>query len=139
MSGHERSFARMNTKILVVDDNVEFRTMVALLLSTESIEVVPAETAKECLQIMREGFRGLILMDVHMPDKDGWDIIRMLVDEQLIQGNLVCMLTGDLEPGAKSEGLQEYVFNYITKPFNPQTFIQTIRNALSYLPVPPAA
>jgi CheY-like chemotaxis protein len=49
----------------------------------------------------------VILMDIMMPEMDGWDTIREIADRELYLGNLIVILTGMGEPGAKRDGIQE--------------------------------
>lgn len=120
-------------KVMVVDDDLSIRNMVSVVLSRYGIGVVMADGARECLRRLREGFRGVILMDVMMPDKNGWDTIREIKMESLLEGNIVVMLTSMDIPAEEMDGLQEIVMDYITKPFKPADFVATIKKYLGFL------
>ena len=64
---------------------------------------------------------------------DGWDTIREIVDRELYAGNLIVMLTGMGEPDDKMDGLQEYVTDYMTKPFGPDQLVGALHNYLELL------
>ncbi len=116
-----------STKVMIVDDNKMIRESVRILLHSEGVDIVVADGGSECLSCLQAGFRGIILMDVMMPGMDGWDTIREIVDQGLYDGNVILMLTGKSEPDLKMEGIQEYVTDYVTKPFDPLELIGTIR------------
>lgn len=121
---------------MIVDDNEYIRESVEILLKLYGLSSVNADSGEECLRHLQSGFRGLILMDVMMPNMDGWDTIREMVDRGLYDGNFIIMLTAMSEPNEKMEGLQEYVVDYITKPFTPQDFIEKLKAYLAFLEVP---
>jgi DNA-binding response OmpR family regulator len=116
----------MDASVMIVDDNRLIRESVRILFESEGLEIVVAEGGRECLGFLEEGFRGIILMDIMMPDLDGWDTIREIVDRGLYEGNVILMLTGKSEPDNKMEGIQEYVTDYVTKPFNSRQLIDTV-------------
>lgn len=120
-------------KVMVVDDDLSVRNVVSVVLSRYNIAVVKADGAEECLRLLREGFRGVILMDIMMPDKNGWEAIRQIEREGLLDGNLIVMLTSMDVPTEEMEGLQEIVIDYITKPFMPAEFVATVRKYLGFL------
>ncbi len=120
-------------QVMVVDDEECIRETIRELLSTEGIETLLAAGSSDCLRYLREGFRGVILMDVMMPGKDGWETIRMIENEGLMNGNLISMLTAMDVPDSRMEGLQEVVVDYITKPFEPAELIASVRRSLALL------
>lgn len=120
-------------RIMLVDDEECIRETVAELLDSEGISVITAVDGQDCLHKLREGFRGVILMDVMMPGMDGWAVIREMERGSLIQGNIIAMLTAMDVPDERMEGLQDVVIDYITKPFEPLEFIATVRKYLTLL------
>ena len=62
---------------------------------------------------------------------DGWATIRAMVQEGLHEGNLICMLTASEDPAGAGEGLQEYVYNYLPKPFERKRLLEVVAEALS--------
>ena len=123
----------MDAKVMLVDDEEMIRESVELFFQTEGIKILTAASGEECLDHLHEGFRGLILMDVMMPELSGWDTIRKIVDEDLYEGNLVVMLTAMDAPDNKMDGIQEYVTDYLTKPFNPDELMETLHYYLDLL------
>jgi len=123
----------MNKKIMVVDDNEHVRASVEIVCASVALGVASAASGTECLQKLESGFRGVILMDIMMPELDGWDTIREIVGRGLYEGNLIVMLTGMGEPDAKMDGVQEYVTDYLTKPFGPEQLIDSLQYYLTLL------
>lgn len=123
----------MNYGVMIVDDDEFIRLTVREIFKEEGINVVSAGGANDCLKELRKGFKGVILMDVMMPDKDGWDAIMMMTEENLIEGNIIAMLTAKDVPDEKMQGLQEYVTDYITKPFEGEELVATVKEYLTLL------
>ena len=109
----------MNQKVMIVDDNEYVRAAVEFICQAEGLGLVSAASGQECLSHLESGFRGVILMDIMMPEMDGWETIREMVVRDLYPGILIVMLTGMGEPDSRMDGLQEYVTDYLTKPFGP--------------------
>lgn len=116
----------MDIRVMIVDDNEFIRDSVQILFRTEGIGLTTASDGDKCLSHLEAGFRGVILMDVMMPGMDGWDTIRRIVERGLYEGNLILMLTAMDEPDDKMNGIQEYITDYITKPFMPMELLDTV-------------
>lgn len=124
------------SKIMIVDDNEYVRASVQLICESEELDLACAASGPECLEQLQSGFKGVILMDIMMPDMDGWDTIREIVDRGLYNGNVIVMLTGMGEPDSKMDGLQEYVSDYMTKPFGPEELLESLQYYLTMLSTP---
>lgn len=120
-------------KVMVVDDDECIRQAMHALLSFEGFDVVTAVGGDDCLRLLGEGFRGVILMDVMMPGMNGWDTIREIEKAGLLHGNIISMLTAIDTPDEQMEGLQEIVIDYITKPFEAQELVDVVRKHLGLL------
>lgn len=120
-------------RVMLVDDEECIRETISELLDSEGIDIVTAAGAGECLQLLRNGFKGVILMDVMMPGKDGWSTIREIEKAGLLKGNIISMLTALDVPDERMEGLQEVIIDYITKPFEPAGFVENVRKYLALL------
>ncbi|MCX6693189.1 MAG: response regulator [Methanomicrobiales archaeon] len=68
-----------------------------------------------------------------MPNMDGWDTIREIVARGYTERVMVVMLTAKDTPDEKMDGLQEFVFDYITKPFYPDELIERVMKYLTYI------
>jgi CheY-like chemotaxis protein len=123
----------MDKQIMVVDDDPSIRTTIEIVLNTKGYSICVVESGKKCLEKLREGFRGLILMDIMMPEMDGWDTISAIEDEGLHGGNVICMLTALNDPGPKLEKLTEYVMDYVRKPFTSEELLETVAEYIEYV------
>lgn len=123
----------MSTEVMMVDDDPAICFTVEAVLSQAGISVRSVQSGQDCLSALREGFRGVILMDVMMPRLDGWQTIERIVDEGLLDGNVVCMLTAVVSPGGEMESLKEYVVDYIRKPFEIAELIDTVQQCRQFL------
>jgi CheY-like chemotaxis protein len=123
----------MNHTVMIVDDNEYIRTSVEFICESVHIDITSAASGPECLRHLESGFSGLILMDIMMPGMDGWETIREIVDKGHYPGNLIVMLTGMGEPDSRMDGLQEYVTDYLTKPFGPDQLIGALQYYLALL------
>ena len=124
----------MKKKVMVVDDDKAILISVREILEQKGYEVVTVKNGKECLDNLHDGFTGVILMDIMMPEMDGWDTIREIVKDGFSNKNLIAVLTAKETPDNKMNGLQEYIIDYITKPFDPDVLIQSIENYFTILP-----
>lgn len=119
--------------VLVVDDDPALRRVVTTMLRRHGLQAVAVSSGEECLEQLRAGFRGLILMDIVMPGLTGWQTIRAAAEQGLLPGNVICMLTGQSIPNEEAEGLQEIVTDYLTKPFDAATLARVVDDALACL------
>ncbi len=117
---------------MIVDDDDQIRESASIVLAKQGNKVIAVTNGLECLELVRNGFKGVILMDVAMPVLDGWKTVRTLRDEGLLPGTLVCMLTGQ-EPSEDSRGLEECVFDYLRKPFSSEALVKLVSGARAYL------
>lgn len=123
----------MNAKVMVVDDNPSIRETVQMILETSDYETHSADSGESCLEQLRGGFRGVILMDYMMPGLNGYETLKAMVDEGLAEGNVVCMLTAMHEPTDVLETMPEFVLDYIRKPFTMSELLETVEDAISFL------
>ena len=123
----------MEAKVMLVDDEEMIRESVQEFFQSEGIRLLTAASGDECLEYLEDGFRGVILMDVMMPNMNGWDTIRKIVENDLYEGNIIVMLTAMNAPDNKMEGIQEYVTDYLSKPFNPDELLEILRYYFSLL------
>ena len=127
----EESLKNMN--VMVVDDDPALLFHVKKILEHEGYNVHAVENGQACLDAMEKGFKGLILMDIMMPNMDGCDTIQSIVDHGYMDKNIVCMLTAKEEPDKKLNEYKEYILDYITKPFDSKELVSVVKGYLSYL------
>ena len=123
----------MDKRIMIVDDDPHIRLAVTSLLGREGLGVIEAAGGQECMEVMQQGFHGVILMDVMMPGMNGWDTMRSMVDAGVTEGSVIFMLTALDYPEGNVQGLEEYVTDYLTKPFENEKLVSTVKTYLEYV------
>ncbi len=114
-------------RILVVDDEARIRRMVRMNLELEGFEVIEAADGFQALDRVREDLPNLVIMDVAMPQMDGFETLHLLRE---ISSAPVIMLTVKAEVSDRIHGLDLGADDYVTKPFDPQELMSRIRAVL---------
>lgn len=117
--------------LLIVEDNVDLNEMVCELFEREGYVAIPAFTGAEALEITRSRRVDLALLDVRLPDIDGFAVFRHLRENPDTRRIPVILLTERRERSNKLHGLELGVVDYITKPFDSYELKLRVRNALS--------
>lgn len=114
-------------RILVVDDEARIRRLERMNLELEGFEVIEAADGFQALDRVREDLPNLVVMDVAMPQMDGFETLRLLRE---ISSVPVIMVTVKAEVSDRIHGLDLGADDYLTKPFNPQELVSRIRAVL---------
>jgi DNA-binding response OmpR family regulator len=120
-------------RVLIVDDDETLRTSVSRALTRSGFAVTGVSNGIDCLSELRKGFKGVILMDVVMPEMDGWTTIQNIVAENLMDGCAICMVTGQTEPPPIGMDLEPFITDYLAKPFDLKDLISMVKTAVLYL------
>jgi two-component system, OmpR family, response regulator len=118
----------MTSRILVVDDEPAISELIATVLRFEGFEVSVAATAAEAVRSTRAERPDLILLDVMLPDDDGFRVQERLNTER--DQTPIIFLTARDAPADKVRGLTHGADDYITKPFNVDELIARIKTVL---------
>lgn len=108
--------AKVKQSILIVDDNEMNRTLATELLEEIGVCAVPAESGKECLEILKKQKFDLVLLDQMMPEMDGESTLKHIKDEKLAEGTPIVVLTADSKPGSREKYLKKGFDDYLAKP-----------------------
>jgi len=123
----------MNDRIMVVDDEPDILTALKLVLEKQNYEVITALNGKECLKHLEKGFRGIILMDLMMPQMDGWETINQIVKRGYIENVAISIITGKgTKDFQKMSSLGSYVFDYLAKPLNVEQIITSVERCQKF-------
>ena len=114
-------------KILAVDDEPNILMSIEFILEMEGYEVHIARDGEEALEVAERVQPDLILLDVNMPRKDGYEICRILREREELAGTKVIMLTAMGQILEKKKGLEVGADEYVTKPFSADDLLQKIR------------
>jgi len=117
-------------RILVVDDEIYMLHILEFSLGMEGMEVITASSGAEALQRVVEERPDLILLDVLMPDMDGYEVCRRLKEQPGTRSIPIVFLSAKDGRADREAGLRLGADAYITKPFSPQCLIDTIEELL---------
>jgi DNA-binding response OmpR family regulator len=117
----------MAKKILVVDDKAEIRKLLKSYFTQEGFEVVSAADGQEALFVARQEKPDLVLLDLMMPEMNGYDFLRAFNREA---DTPVIILTAKLDENDKVLGLELGADDYVVKPFSPRELTARVRAVL---------
>jgi excisionase family DNA binding protein len=110
--------------VLVVDDDPQVREVVRVNLEMEGYAVVEAGDAEEGLKAVEADAPDLILLDVMMPQVDGWEMLRRVQEQHGIGSIPVVMFSGQLEGTAQHEAAERGAQGFVGKPFDLRALIE---------------
>ena len=115
-------------KILVVDDEVLIRTVIKEYCSNNNYEVFEASSGKEALELLLKNKYDLMILDIMMPEMDGFSMLKELPKERRIP---TIVLSARGEEYDKLAGFDLGIDDYVTKPFSPKELMARIKAVLS--------
>jgi excisionase family DNA binding protein len=116
--------------ILIVDDDARIREFVRVNLEMEGYSVREAASAEEGLAALDEESPDLILLDVMMPEVDGWEMLRRVQERHGVGSIPVIMFSGKVDEQDLKGAAQRGAQGFIGKPFNPQQLIESTKQLL---------
>jgi len=117
-------------KILAVDDEPNILMSIEFILEMEGYEVHTARDGDEALEVAERVRPDLVLLDVNMPRKDGYEVCRILREREDMAGIKIIMLTAKGQTLEKKKGLEVGADEYVTKPFCADELLRTIRTCV---------
>lgn len=114
-------------RILVVDDEERMVHFIRLNLEHDGFQVFEAFNGKQAIEKIRSNLPDLVLLDVMMPDIDGFEVLSMIRESSTVP---VIMLTAKGEEEDRVHGLELGADDYITKPFSPRELVSRVRAVL---------
>lgn len=120
----------MRKKVLVVDDQPHIVRLIQVNLEKEGFEVATAGDGVEGLQRAQETQPDLVILDVIMPRKDGFTLLRELKADEQFADTPVIMLTVKTHNADIVEGLKEGAELYLPKPFHPKELVSLVKRVL---------
>ena len=113
--------------MLIVEDEPDVAELIRYNLVKEGYEVVTASSGTDALKRARDAQPEVILLDIMVPQLNGWEVCRRLKAEADTRGIPVIMVTGRVEEGDKVLGFEMGADDYVTKPFSPRELVARIR------------
>ena len=114
-------------RILVVDDEERMVRFIRLNLEHDGFQVFEAFNGKQAIDQIRSNLPDIVLLDVMMPDMDGFEVLGMIRESNTVP---VIMLTAKGEEEDRVHGLEMGADDYITKPFSPRELVSRVRAVL---------
>lgn len=109
----------MKRKLLIIEDDEQVRLVVRQFLKRKDWEFHGAGSGQEGLEKSSSLLPDLIVLDVQLPDMEGWDICRRLKDDPVLKAIPVIMVSGNyLDPTHKARGLEAGADDFLAKPFD---------------------
>ena len=118
-------------RVLVVDDQEDIREMARLVLTGAGYEVATACSGREALRLARQRPFDLMLLDINMPELDGWATLRLLRADETHDDLKVAMFSVKSEVRDKVAGLKDGAIDYLTKPFGVDELVTRVARILS--------
>ena len=117
----------MEKRVMIVDDEPDILSSLKTILESQKYDVITVESGFECLKEIEKGFRGIVLMDLMMPEMDGWDTIQEILDRGLMKNVVIEIITGKgTKNYQKRSVLGSYIYDYLTKPLNLEELISSV-------------
>ncbi|MBL0057656.1 MAG: response regulator transcription factor [Elusimicrobia bacterium] len=120
----------LKKRIMVVDDDKDIRRLVESILGKEGFVTVGAESGSDALKKIQNSKPDLIILDLQLPDKDGFEICKILRADPATRTIPVVFLTVQNLDSYKIAGLEIGADDYITKPFNQTELVARIKAVL---------
>jgi DNA-binding response OmpR family regulator len=117
----------MANTIMVVDDEKRLVSLLESYLNQEGFHVVKASNGREALHLARQEKPDLIVLDIMMPEMDGYEFMRLHRKERATP---IILLTAKVDQNDKVIGLELGADDYVTKPFRPRELLARIRAVL---------
>jgi two-component system alkaline phosphatase synthesis response regulator PhoP len=129
----------MEQRILVVDDDPQIVRLLRASLEQAGYQVYVAYDGETALHVLRRERPDLVVLDLMLPDRDGWDVTRVMRSDATLVDTPIIMLTARVEHHERIVGLELGADDYVTKPFHPGEMLARIRAVLRRAQRGPAA
>ncbi len=118
-------------RVVCVEDEPEMIDLIRLILGRSGYEVVGAHGGKAALEVIKAQRPALVLLDLMMPDMDGWEVYQQLKADDQLDHIPVIVVTAKAQSIDKVLGLHiAKVDDYISKPFSPQELLDSVEQVL---------
>lgn len=116
----------MKPRVLVIEDNEQNRYLAAFLLERAGAELSFAKNGAEGVRVARESRPDIIVMDMQMPEMDGYTAARILTSEPETAGIPMIAVTSYAMAGDKGRAISSGFSDYLEKPFDPESFAERV-------------
>lgn len=120
----------MKKKILIVDDDVSGLYMLSFLLKSHNYEILEASNGLEGLKKAHELNPDAILLDIQMPQMNGFEVCTLLKNEEKMKEIPIILFTSYAMVGHKKKAIEAGADGYIEKPVNPDVFVSQVESII---------
>ena len=118
----------MSLRVLVVDDESDIRLSMGLALRLAGHEVLEAATGDEAVRCVVQETPDAVLLDLRLPDIDGWEVLERLRDLGRFPEVPVVVGSADADPAARRRALSAGCAGYLVKPFEPDALLALVED-----------
>jgi two-component system alkaline phosphatase synthesis response regulator PhoP len=119
--------ARSQSRVLVIEDERDVAELMRYHLAREGYDVHVRASGLEGIKQAKESRPDIVLLDIMVPELNGWEVCRRLKQDPDLRGIPVIMVTGRVEEGDKVLGFEMGADDYVTKPFSPRELLARVR------------
>jgi len=120
----------MPKKVLICDDELYILESVSYVVREEGYIAITAEDGEEALRLAQSEAPDLLLLDIMMPGKSGFEVCRELKSDPATRGSYIILLTAMGQERDMEEGHQSGADEYLTKPFSPRNLRKRLHELL---------
>jgi DNA-binding response OmpR family regulator len=124
-------FTDSSKRILIIDDDPGLQSLVVTMLKRVGLQTWAAGTAVEGMTMLREEDFGLLILDLMLPDMDGFELLERLRKEPQYAAMPILILSAKAETEAISRGFELGADGYLTKPYLPNSLTERVRTLLT--------
>ena len=121
----------MGNRILVVEDSAVIRRLIEVCLRPANLDIVMREDGPSGLAAALEGAPDLLVLDIGLPEMDGWEVLDRLRSDPKTRNLPVLVLTAHAEEESRRRASEGGADSFVTKPFQPNDFRQEVLSLLA--------
>lgn len=121
----------MKLTVLIIEDNEQNMYMLSFLLKNSNYNVIEAHVGMDGLKLAHENHPEIILIDIQLPDMDGYEICNKLRYNGLPKNTTIIAVTSYAMGGDKEKAIEAGADGYIEKPIDPETFVDQMRSIIN--------
>ena len=121
----------MGNRILVVEDSAVIRRLIEVCLQPANLDIVMREDGPSGLAAALEGSPDLLVLDIGLPEMDGWEVLDRLRSDPKTRNLPVLVLTAHAEEESRRRASEGGADSFVTKPFQPNDFRQEVLSLLA--------
>ena len=117
-------------KLMIIDDDPDTLIILKTVFEYVGFSVIVADNKSKCIRELEKGFRGVIIIDINVPYLNGWNTLNDIVSNGYIYGNRLIILSSEKNPDKRIEEFNEYIDDYIIKPFDVEYLLNSVKKSL---------